>query len=32
MNGTHEMATAEALETVSDDLPLEIPKHLGVVP
>jgi hypothetical protein len=32
MNGTHEMATAEALETVSDDLPLEIPKHLGVAP
>jgi hypothetical protein len=28
INGTHEMATPEALDVMSDDLPLDIPKHL----
>jgi hypothetical protein len=29
INGTHEMVTGEALDVISDDLPLDIPRHLG---
>ncbi|HEY2031502.1 MAG TPA: hypothetical protein VGH20_20060 [Myxococcales bacterium] len=31
LNGTHEMATAEALEVVSDDLPVDLPKRLSAL-